>query len=272
MSLVLRKPWYSQPQSGARIDWGNPINRGLLGFLWIGPGGTRELVAAPWTILETGISRGGKPRGVAAVSAGGAADFIGSARLGAPAWKPTALPISYFAFFDHTTPAGTRALGGYNSGTNDGYVVIDAYATRNRTIRANIASTVYTVDPGTTWTVGESVRGLTLNATSLIGYDNGRSFGSTATAAGAITYEASFSRKMLLGYGIDGAGIAGHGYWEALWNRVLTPTEIAALSVNPWMMFEPLSRQIWVPSGGAPPAIYAPLGQFDPELRIAAWF
>lgn len=41
---------------------------------------------------------------------------------------------------------------------------------------------------------------------------------------------------------------------------------------NPWRMFtEP--RRLWMPSvGAAPPAPVGTLGQFDPELRIAAWF
>jgi hypothetical protein len=270
VAIILPSRFTSQPQYAPQIDRAG-IGAGLIGFLWIGPNGPRELVAAPWNILETGIARQPRNKGIAAVSAGGTNDFIGSARLGAPAWIPTALPITYLAFFDHTTPGSTSSLAGYTAGLT-GYQLMDGYGTRSRIAKIQINGVNYLRDPGTTWNVGASVRGLTVNATNLIGYDNGVSFGSTATAAGAITYDATYSRKLLLGFGSDGLGIAGHGYWEALWNRVLTPGEIAQLSANPWMLFKAPQRRIWVPSAGAAPILTGTLGQFDPELRIDAWF
>jgi hypothetical protein len=258
MGIVQRSQRTSQPPSAPCINRSNPITLGLIGFLWHGPGKSRELVASWWDVLQPGMTRGPKLPGVAAVSDAASTSFIGSGPLGATVWSPTALPISYFAFFDHTRPpASTQVIAGYCSGSSDGYNLLDMFGTGDARAAVNISTTLYTVNGGGgyKWVSGASIRGLTCNSATLTGYDNGKSFGTTSTASGSITYDGTYSRKALLGFGAGLGGIGGYAFWEALWNRVLTPTEVAALSQNPWQLYEPTSRMIWTPaSGGAPPA------------------
>lgn len=255
MLIVPRRAVWS-PNEAPRVATGS-LTQGLLGLLWHGNGGPRELVAAPWTILDTGMTRRGRERGLALQSDGTSTNFVGSAALGAPAWKPTSLPITYLAFFNHTSHgSSSRRLAGYTADdTNPGYSIWDIYGDRTMFARVCIGGTNYSAESTRKWSTQETVRGLVCTSATLTGYDNGRSFASVATTSGSISYNATYSRKMFLGYGSGGSGVAGYGYWEALWDRALSPAEVAQISADPWILFQRRRRMFVGGGGGASVAV-----------------
>jgi hypothetical protein len=83
---------------------------------------------------------------------------------------------------------------------------------------------------------------LTRQGTTTEYWENGVSSG---TASGANTYAVG-TQPFLVGNSGGTSARAEH-YLYALWNRVLPPAEIISLSQNPWQIFMPLQRNIWVP-------------------------
>ena len=75
-----------------------------------------------------------------------------------------------------------------------------------------------------------------------------------------------------LGYQFSQAERVGNvaGFFWA--NKSMSDQELCGLTLNPWKLFAPLPRRLWVPQTVPPAPLYGTLGQFDPELRLAAWF
>jgi hypothetical protein len=158
-------------------------------------------------------------------------------------WKPAAKPVTFLAFFDSVGYGGSSNFFAAVTHGSSGLQVWNTYGANARRVQVYSASGVSAFIETGTWAAGPQVRGLTHDGATLIGYDSGRQFGSTADATSAIYYDASFTSVKML------ANTGGTGYWMALWNRVLTPAAVAALNANPWQMFAGPQSRIWVPVG-----------------------
>lgn len=236
-------PWGRQPQEDCRLDWDNPINRGLIGFVWAGPGGPRDLIDPELSLSRSGVTEEPATGGIASIVGTAANSGVYTPRVTYGAWRPTTVPITLAAFMGHTTPAGSRPIAGTINGST-GYGLWDLFGSRDRRAAAKVGGTNRTRDSGQ-WSTGAKVRGMTVTDTALTGYDDGLSFGTTSySSATSLDYEGTFDRLYLLG-SPDNSSSAGEGYWMALWNRALSADEMLHLADDPWCQFAP--QQIWVP-------------------------
>jgi hypothetical protein len=247
-----------QPSSELRIDWSNPITQGLVGLLWCGPGGARELFNGFVPVVTNAVQATASAGTCYQVATAGA-NGVYSARIGAPNWVTPSAAVSYFCFANPTFVAGSSAnFAGYQGNSNKGYNLVDYYATR---VARVYAGATY-ADSGTgNWSTGAQVRGLTYDGAYVRCYDQGIAYGTPTALTGNIGYDTTYGRVKLLG-SADYSGRAGDGYWAAVWTRALSPCEIAQLAQNPWYLFAPLrSRSIFTaPSAGGAVDADAPGG------------
>lgn len=236
----------TQPKGTPRVAR-NALTVGMTGCLWVGggPGGVRDLISRnPTWPVKNGAQRV-TPQGTAHDCAADynnvesqRSSFDSSNSAGEPAgWRPAAPPMTLMAYFAHTTSGGVSAplAGSYNTG----YTILDYNGSHQLQSDARIGGVSYTVYQGTaTSSTTPMVRGLTCSTSLLTGWDNGKSYGTTAVGAGNFEYDVVNNRIGLLASSdYSGTGYRGYGYWMAIWDRVLTPREIKFLAANPWAIF-----------------------------------
>jgi hypothetical protein len=223
MSLIIRPPNVMQPYGGAAvIDYGNPICAGLQD--WFTPQTPERFVAGTGTIARTT-----GPNGQA---------FTGSSlqvngKVSSTNWQtftilgvvttPSVITSGYAAI------SSTADAGGFGIwvGISTSNFVVDNFETQTN-IGAAVALKPY-------------VLVATYTPATIAGYVNGVFGGSagngTDTGTGVLA-------AMATG--------AGNTFWTgtvslaAWWNRVLSANEILSVSRNPWQLFLPTARRIWV--------------------------
>lgn len=243
--IELQFPWRWQPRA-PRVNWRDPITRGLVGLVWMGPGGPRDLVAQPFALATTAVSLAARRHGIASVVTVPSSSGVYSPRNDYGQWKPADAPLTFLAFFDYVTPLSSRPIVG-NSSSNLGFAIWDLYGSRDRLCRIRLGTSVRDASGGQ-WASGVAVRGMSVTRTAIDGYEGGvRYGGSTYAAATGITYDETYARLYMLG-SPDNSSVAGEAYWMAIWARGLSPAEHARIGRNPWCWAEPL--RMWVPSAG----------------------
>ena len=84
-------------------------------------------------------------------------------------------------------------------------------------------------------------------------YKNGKLHASANTSSGG-TVSSSITNFHIGGRGSSNlATWAGVIEFTAVWNRALSALEHAQIAANPWQLFAPIQRTIWVPSAGGGP-------------------
>lgn len=93
----------------------------------------------------------------------------------------------------------------------------------------------------------------------------------TATAPTIVGNQAVYLGWAQRGSSQDNPAVAEFTHFGAL-QADLDFAELRSLAANPWQLWAPEPRRLWAPSAAyvAPPV--GTLGQFDPEMRLAAWF
>lgn len=230
------------PSGTPRIDWGNPITRGLVGC-WVptGEGGAvpiiRDLVTQ--TFLEPAGSPTiqATPYGLAACDAG----YAGWTAYTPTSQKPTsAFSLLWFGSLRGTSYYGYPSLLGlsYGSGNSSPYNCAAIQRTGNQFELAwnNSSSQVSpTFSTPSVSSGAYSLLGTVKLGGSYAVYLNGTTLLTGSAAAGTISYA---------GAGIDQIGVgvlpsstnnyAGAGMCIGLlWNRQLTPGESATISADP---------------------------------------
>lgn len=234
--LPTEEPWTSQPQGAVGIDVAeNPLVKGLVDVIDLScPIPRSVILGTPPTSFGT------KPVG-------------GVFRYGRVADASAAFGGWYFQRSDgkYTTAAQTHvAVAQYNSATGNyaGY-----FATADGTGASSSAS-LQDATGGDVWIypAGTKVVGaansfltstplvlvLTVNSSTHAIYVNGDQIASI-TGAAVPTY--STSRLVLFGERSASASYAvkGKSALHLLYNRILSPWEIRAISLNPWQIFAP---------------------------------
>lgn len=113
---------------------------------------------------------------------------------------------------------------------------------------------------------------VTLDGTTARTYANGLAIN---TAASSVNITARTTRRMqifgrVLSTGA-GSGITVVGSIILAYKRTLTPGEITELTTNPWQVFTPLERRVFMASGGAPtflPEWLYPVGGLGSGLGV----
>ena len=252
--LILRTTRTAQPAQPSGVEWANPLTRGLI----VAISGSKpvELVNGVALRSEGGPAIAGAPPGMSGPRFDGSSGVL---------WAP----IPRIALGNWTllqvvrgnSPAtDRRSFNVGNSTTNTVIVAIGTGASNAAKVRAvgvNDAGTA----PGDTGQVsaadafvntGSRVVGLRYDRES--GYQcfvNGVADGFAAYVDAASTYTVDRVGVGALYRTGAAAFFAGDSFGAFAWSRALSNEEIAEASRNPWQLFAPEPRRIWVP-GTAP--------------------
>lgn len=237
----IRVPWTRQPQIPVGIDWGNPLTRGLKALLVPNITGSRLYNVVPGGVQPTTtgtISRSVGPSGVGQKygDASGTAlqtytfpsGYVQTA--GSVFWKGQRHASGPAIFRDNQL--NTSATMVWDNGSS-------AWSARvNGTTLSGVGS--FPVDTDTDFL-------LTGDTGGSVFYVKGASLGSVG-AAWNWNGSTSFGLHVNIGYA---QGVSATDYIIALYDRQLSAVEAKNLSANPWQLFAPLSRTLWVPSAAA---------------------
>lgn len=222
-----------QPQQSTGIDWSNPLTKGLRDLSLLG--GLQRYNAARKTFLSSNGTVDSDPRGPKITTDGTAyavpggyavlpiTVIIGFARLGAPTSGNHALWISK----DDTTGNGGLYFRYEDAGT---LAVLKSQT-------AAVGSGAFTVKPG------GSLLAATVDSGNFALYGDG---GLVASGTHAQTFVSDTSV-----IGSESSNAAedhpnGIFYFHAVWDRALSADEIKRLSANPWQIFRPRKREIYL--------------------------
>lgn len=282
--LITPTIWTRQPQFPSRIDWQDPISRGLAFAANAGAGFHDALTG-----------RIGTQNGVSVVSEsrhGRSYDAASNASIGA-SWSGSRLSTSTgngqgdFTVLVLSNPVASSTREMLFSVTNGS---TEFYLAANANVSLTAASGTVTGNTNSGGPNGVAVAGAVDGNWHTYAY--GRTGGATGTgklwvdgvASSAVIVAnaamwSSTSANNIGGYTGANWGISGQVPLALAWNRLLDDAEIAALTRNPWQIFQPLQRRVFVgvPSSGL--NISATLGTaaadgataaVDRQLAIAA--
>ena len=256
---------YSQPQSGARIDWGNPLTSDILAawnFASDYEPVTGTLATRGASNVSNVVSQYGKGIKVSGTS------NLGRYVLNAPrsAVDIGAGDFTVFVSFVLDAAGGYCAIGRWNTGGTP--------ATSDWMLGG--ASSGLGTDIGFTVAVGSSTYAASFVSgmpTSGLNTLVGRRVGTTiyvdrflngvfiqrasTTNAGITTVNYNAARSTKIGEIDVGAGynVRMTAYNAATFRRFISDAELKTLVQNQWQIFQPTSRAIWVPVGGGNPVV-----------------
>lgn len=265
MALLLRQPRTTQPQGPAQIDWGNPIARGL--EFAILPGLRHDSALKVGGVYSFGV---GTSAFGASMSAPGTDRNNGivlrSGQLLGPLQNSTVVAIA------RTTAAYLYGTNGVESdgliGSSGNALYCERGSSGNDIYKLGLAGLGDTV-PAVEFTYrNDGATLLQQRVTKLVNdgsshfyaatkagtshsvfVDNLRSTGTFGSGSTAFT---DASNQMRIGSDQGDAQASWNGFIDVVmgWSRALSDAEIKSLSDNPWQIFAPQARQIWVPTGG----------------------
>lgn len=243
-----------QPPAGVGVDWNNPLTKDLGGLFDTRAG--VELVynnrASNYTTL------------LKAARAGVAADFSGTANqqyAHCPGYATTGA-MTIFALMEvdaltnysaviakqQTTTVNVPfefRLGSAATGSDFNFVRASASSGANskQTTGSRLSAA-----PGVPRAIAITVADGLLGTIPIAYVDKVKTSFNANSTAGSCTDSA---QPVWIGRRYDGATqLDGPMYFVALWNRELSENEVGSLTDNPWQLFRPAQRRIWVPVAG----------------------
>lgn len=242
--VVPAAPWRSQPQTIAQIDWSNPVTRGLIGcYMGSGSDPARNL-ASPlnqFTPSGSGASRTGTASGIGYALDGASylqdQNFpdVGSGRTLLALINPASLPASNANVMVWSQSATTSELNQL-SFDSAGRVGVDCY--RNGTAGRATTTGAVTLNK---WQVVAAIYPSDASRSACL--DN-----EIATTVNTALPQFVVGNWLTLGYapwaGVD--FFTGGVALSLVWGRGITDAEYQSVVKNPWQVFAPLLRRIWV--------------------------
>ncbi len=231
----------AQPQDDIRINWSNPITRGLVDIIWSGAGPARYLVGSvkPTVVGQSITTAAGIGRQRDATNAAAVRFHYSPASVNDRFRLYGGITMLTYGSMPRT---GTTSCP---TGFEHGYTISNRYG---EGYIYGICGGV-TIAPGTRWSDTIALRGLTYSSPSLRLYENGRVVGSADTGT-TPSYDASFSTPQVCQS--TNTSTLDTALWTGIWGRVLSSAEIKSLSDNPWQLFEPETIPLFVPTGTGP--------------------
>jgi hypothetical protein len=235
-----------QPQSPVGVNWTNPITQGLVQLLLFStsaPNSVIDLVQGNvWT--GTGMTRRPTPQGLATgdnsysgykLTSGKSFNFGNGGRYGTNNFSVvlgtyfpgSLLYLPEFFTFDAASYSTTVNCNASDSGQ----VVMIVGGTQFFSAAGTIAANKHV-------NLGWSYAG-----TSGEIYADGRS---VLTGTGSNISTTAKTPQLHLSNDLTGRAPGGYMTHFAIWDRRITGAEHAALGVNPWQLFAPLPRRIWI--------------------------
>ena len=237
----IRVPWTSQPQVPTGVDWSNPLTRGLKALLVPNVKGSGLYNVVPGGVQPTTtgtISRSTGPSGVGQ-KYGDAAGAAGQTYTFPSGYVQTAGSVFWKGQRNGSGPAIFRDSQTNTTGTLVWDNGANAWNARvNGTTLSGVGS--FPQDTDTDFL-------LTGDTSGSVFYVKGASLGSVGTAW---NWNSSISFTLHVNTG-NAQGVLATDYLVALYDRQLSAAESKSLSNNPWQLFAPISRTIWVPAAAA---------------------
>lgn len=257
--IRLPQPWTKQPQYPAGIYRANPITSGIT-FLFNAGAGTTTDYAVSKLSVESGtpVWRTGK-YGLGLYSDGTTSRLLYTVNA-APA-QPSTLTVFMLCVPEvggntgvvaaRTMGSGTPSWGmGYHFGSQNGM-----YGALNGTTADGGSSPI--TDPGQAETLTYETEAVTFSGGTARFFAKGVQIGSDYTGLGSIDYSRTDQGLQFWSSGAGHSGAKGWLYLVVIFNRVLSDRELVSLSKNPWQLFAPLPRRIFV---DAPSGVTNPVG------------
>ena len=251
-NLLVPRPWTSQPQFATGINWANPITQGLTSANL--PGVSRfdavsglQLSTASGTNTPS-ISTSGR---VLQATASQSSVYT----TASPA-QLTASGSILWAGDLYAIPSGDGCLGGitYNSANSNPYVMLELKRSTTASNYGiylahsiggnsnNVSSANNAGAPGNGYCyVGTATSGQQILYAGKIGTP---AVGVSSTAYSGALSSTSTSR-IEIGDSLNARNPQSACAVMLMWNRVLSPAEVASISTNPWQIFRPNDAPTW---------------------------
>lgn len=240
MPRILRTPWTSQPQVPVRIDWSNPMTKGLIDVMIAANlRSVKGVVATTSGTVTSGVGSYGRLRKTP--SGGDNKDIY------AGAWSRIPAPLTLVAMYrivaatSYTRIAGNLYTSSYGYGLGPSTTNFRAIVSR---------SGVNTILTGAPISSARKVDALIVDTTNCYLYENGRLTAGPTVHGGMATPTGDFSIGAENSPTIAPTDEAEY-YLTGLWNRCLSASEVKSLSDNPWQIFEPENCPLFFDFGAA---------------------
>lgn len=236
-TTINRTPWTSQPQQAVGIDWGNPITRGLVG--WFTP---FDNCANSGSAIRTAKSYG--------VCANGQGSYGFTKPLNAPV---TLSRYSIFALTSGTVTTAERSSFGAGKSTASPILHVGHHSATSKIKMRVWCRSDAGSNPSDVFTSADvfdgkpHFAGLTYDGSTIRSYVDGNPDATNAFAGASFSFT-----HMALGASYRSGNVSVMSTHDValgvLFDRQLTESEIRSLSQNPWQIFKPLPRRIFVSS------------------------
>jgi hypothetical protein len=267
VSVILKRPWTTQPQVRTPLDAASSLFNGLIFSagqpLFLAPDWSKRVsygAVRKINLPGSGLKAG--PSGIGFVINGSSDSITVDA---ANSSNPVAEISSGSSFTFQVVIDNVGAGAGTNPGfwrnaaagfdaTGSSFCISEG-AGRRPWVRSN---TVDILRPATgpQWTAGQTLNIIfrIVSSSSVDVWFNGGQQHSATHATATENMTGTTAAIMFLGYQTDATqSISGNWVATRFWNRALTDGEMSALQINPWKTYAPLPRRIWAPAAGAPP-------------------
>lgn len=256
MSLILRPPWTRQPQVAVGIDGANPLAKGLIAA-WLGstPRGTYA-DGTPALVTETGTSSyAGGRFGLSRSNDRG--QYLATSRTYTYPASNTPLTIAAWV-----KPAGggtaIDAIASLGADVNYSQFALYTNVVSNADIYlSTVGNDVYTSGgkfTGVEWlSVVATFDGTGNFSTSTAKiYVNGISQSlSGAGSVNALSVTSGRSIRLYMDQSTNSRAFRGSIGPVIIAQRGWSAADVVAFHSNPWQLWKPIERRIWVPSAGA---------------------
>lgn len=256
-ALVLATQRTAQPQGPIAVDYGNPLARGLVFAINPAAGGV-NLARSNWPSVNTELVRS---TSASVLISSGAANYSQSINNANGLTLFSILrsrDASQYLFGD-----GERAILSARNASNQGWTWSRAQAADIGGGKGNATRQAFTLNGVAAYSEANSTIesfadvpvALRYNkSTGVISwFSNGRKSSSdtNGSTGGTVGGDLVFRRQgpyanNLLPY-IDKTGLT------LVFERALSDAEISSISANPWQLFKPVERRIWVPASAGDP-------------------
>lgn len=259
MPLIVKRPWTSQPQVAARVDWGNPLNARITHLLPLN-GDPREIVTGARLTYGAGGSSAVTTRGLALQGSGVAA----CASVPIDLSPYTKASVSFWMYWDAYANDDKLAMEyGANFVTNSGFFIDpNSGAPASGEFQCGIGSPGFSnagrfARPGAAaWHHYVFLFDRTTGAAqgSSVYVDDAAQSVAASGAMSDVTDQ--FGNNSLYIFSRASTSLFGAGKMQNLVIRggyLMTAAEARQEYRFPWQLFAPLPRRIWAPrAAGAP--------------------
>jgi len=256
MAIIIHpKRWANQPPVGAQIDFGHPLAEGLTFYVPFNAGAGIQKALLPAGL--PGNSVGILPSADWISTPGGQShNFNGNWSVwferGIWVEPPTAMTAVI-----RLRRTGTAAAPLDKTANNGGSAPFAGYAIEwnpggagQDTFRADIATggtlhTGSTISLGSGFTLNQTTVGMSYISGSLKAYANGINK-TNDSFSGSISYDTTSTGRLIISGASTASALApwfGQIYYVGVWNRVLTPTEMEWMHMEPYAMLVPTKRK-----------------------------